>query len=385
MPSVKVQLQLISALFALAPIWATAQSLENRLEALSDSVYNSNKDALGILIHVESPEHAISWTKAYGFSDSSGTSPLTTMQPVLIASNTKSYVSAAILRLVEDNLLKLDSPIFDLLSSKTRALLEQDNYKLKQITVRHLLSHTSGIHDYVDDEYFKWIIANPQYQWNKEEQIKRAITVGAPLSEPGTQFSYGDINYLLLTEIIERQTHKDFYKAIRELLKYEAVGLDFTWFKDLEPAPEGLAPFAHQYAKNYKWDSYEINHSWDLYGGGGIAATVKDAALFYQKLFEGKIITDQRVLDEMYSYVLSPEKSKYCLGLYHFDFGFNLYYHGGWWGTGVNYSPETKTSVAVFTLVKEKRTEVNPFLGKKIHEIIRTYEPPSVPLTPITK
>lgn len=322
------------------------------------------------MIHVESPDNNLSWTKAIGYSDSSKTAALNPNQPVLIASNTKTYVSAAILRLVEDNHLNLDEPIKDLLSRKTHDLLIQDNYDLSEIAIRHLLSHTSGIYDYVNDDYFNMVLEMPQYQWTRDEQIKRSVTIGDPISEPGTSFHYGDINYLLLTEIIETITEKEYYTAIRELLKYESVGLKNTWFKDLETTPTELPSFPHQYADQYKWDSPYINHSWDLYGGGGMASTVKDAALFYQYLFEGLIIEDNRVLREMHTYVLPPEESKYCLGLYHFDFGFHLYYHGGWWGTDVNYSPDNNTSIAVFTLVKDKRAEVNPFLGKKIHEII---------------
>lgn len=144
----KKTLPFVAHLFLLFPIWANAQSLENRLEILLDSVYNSNKDALGILIHVESPNHKLSWTKAVGYSDSSRTTSLHPNQPTLIASNTKTYVSAAILRLVEDHIIKLDDSIADLLSDKTHELLVKDNYNLKKITIRHLLSHTSGIHDY---------------------------------------------------------------------------------------------------------------------------------------------------------------------------------------------------------------------------------------------
>ncbi|MEL6535498.1 MAG: serine hydrolase domain-containing protein [Bacteroidota bacterium] len=357
--------------FAFFSVGANAQSLENKLDVLLDSVYAANRDALGILIHVESPNHDLSWTRAVGFSDSAQTMLLDARQPVLIASNTKTYVAAVILRLVEEGLLNLDGAIYDLLSPETRAFLEQDQYNLTAITIRHLLSHTSGIHDYVDDAYFNWVIENPQYAWTKEEQMQRAMEIGEPLSEPGESFSYGDINYLLLTEIIENITQTDFYTAIRTLLKYEELGLNHTWFKDLEPTPDDLPPFAHQYAKDYQWDSYLINPAWDMYGGGGIASTVKDAALFFQYLFEGEIILNDRVLQEMYGYVLPEAESKYCLGLYRFDFGFPMYYHGGWWGTGVNYSPETNTSIAVFTLVKEKRNDVNPFLGKQIHEIIR--------------
>lgn len=365
------KLTVVVILWMLVSSFVNAQSLEKKLESLIDSVYQSNKDALGILIHIESPDNHLSMTKAVGFSDKSRTQALQTNQPVLIASNTKSYVSAAILRLVEDGLIRLDDSIKNYLKPETNVLFEKDGYDFNKITVRHLLSHTSGIHDYVDQAYFDFVIKNPQYEWTKKEQIKRSIEIGAPLFAPGTSFQYGDINYLLLTEIIEKRTDEDFYIALRRLLKYDDIGLKHTWFKDLESTPSDLPSFAHQYANNYTWDSHEINHSWDLYGGGGIASTVKDAALFYQHLFEGNIIKNSNVLKEMYRYVLQEEESKYCLGLYHFDFGYHLYYHGGWWGTGVNYSPDTNTSIAVFTLVREKRNVVNPFLGKKIHDIIK--------------
>lgn len=345
--------------------------LEKQIDELTDSVYNANKDALGILIHVESPSNNLSWTKAIGFSDSSRTDTLLVDQPLLIASNTKTYVAAAILRLAEKEKIGLDQSIKNLVSLQTKILLERDGYNLNKITIRHLLSHTSGIHDYVNDDYFQFVIEHPKYEWSRDEQIKRAVEIGQPLSTPGTKFHYGDINYLLLTEIIETKEDKPFQIAIKELLKFKELGVNCTWFKNLDTEPENINKFAHQYAYNFRWDSYEINPSWDLFGGGGIAATVKDAALFYQYLFEGKVIQNDSLLNEMYSHVLPEEESKYCLGIYHFDFGFNLYYHGGWWGTDVNYSPETKTSIAVFTLVKEKRTEINPFLGKKIHEMVK--------------
>jgi len=80
-----------------------------------------------------------------------------------------------------------------------------------------------------------------------------------------------------------------------------------------------------------------LNPSWDLYGGGGIASTAKESALFFQYLFEGKIIQNKQILGLMSTYVLPSDQSKYCLGIYHFDLGFNAYYHGGWWGTDVIY------------------------------------------------
>lgn len=337
------------------PIIATSQHLEQKFQQKLDSIFNENKDAVGVIIHIEFPDKNISWTAAAGFSNKETPAPLQKNQPVLLASNTKTYVAASILRLVEKAQISLEQPINKLLTKKVKKILKKAGYKLKQITVKHLLSHTSGIHDYVDDDYFKFVNDHPQHQWSRLAQIKLTAKKRKSELKPGEKFSYGDINYILLTEIIEKITKKPFYIAMRELLKFKALNLNHTWFKNLEPTPSQTLKMAHQYANIYQWDSYDINPSWDLYGGGGIAATAKDAALFYQYLFEGKIIKNKDLLKEMTTYVLPKEESKYCLGLYHFNFGCDLFYHGGWWGTDIAYSPQANASVAMFTLEKGSR------------------------------
>lgn len=340
------------------PSFGFAQDMAIQFQAQLDSLYNLHQDAIGVMMHVESPDNEMSWTSAVGFSDRETKEPLDGDQPVLIASNTKPYVAAAILRLVESKALDLDGGIKKLISRKVSRKLIKDGYDLSLISIRHLLSHTSGIADYVDDAYFEFVNEKPLYQWEKMAQIQRSIDLYDPLFTPGSDYKYGDINYLLLTDIIERTTKKPFYTALRELLKFDELNLKHTWFKDLEAYPMDAKPLAHQYAEKYAWDSYELNPSWDLYGGGGIATTVKEAALFMQYLFEGKIIQDKNLLAEMTQYVLPKDQSKYCLGVQHFTFPtFTAYYHGGWWGTDVSYSPESNSSFAVFTLQKAKRNE----------------------------
>ncbi|PUV24585.1 serine hydrolase domain-containing protein [Sphingobacterium athyrii] len=334
-----------------------------------DSIYDKNRDAIGVIVHVEAPKRNISWSYAKGIADTKTNKPLDYQQPVLIASNTKPYVAAAVLRLVEKRKITIDQPIKKLLTDKTRRLFEGDGYDLDAITVKHLLSHTSGIQDYVDEAYFEFVSLHPTYKWKKEEQIERSIEIGSPKAV-GQKFSYGDINYLLLTEIIEQKTHQPFYTAIRDLLKYQELNLTKTWFIDLEKYPSNTMPLAHQYADKYKWDSYDIDPSWDLYGGGGIATTAKESALFFQYLFEGKIIQNEQLLEAMHTYVLPSDQSKYCLGLYHFDMGFNAYYHGGWWGTDVIYSPESNATITVFTLQKGFQHIVNPFIGKEFQKLL---------------
>ena len=304
---------------------------------------------------MEFPGKNISWTSAVGFSDKERTSSLNCEQPVLIASNTKTYVAASVLRLVEMGRLELDRSLDKSLPTGTSRLLKEAGYDLEKLTIKHLLSHTSGIQDYVDDAYFERVRKNPKQKWQRQDQILLSMNKGKPLFEAGENFAYGDINYLLLTEIIERETGKAFYLAMRELLKFKTLDINNTWFKELEPIPTDSLPMAHQYAEIYQWDSFDLNPSWDLYGGGGLASTAREAALFYQYLFQGKIIEDQELLQAMSTYVLPAEKSKYCLGVFRFNTSTDLYYHGGWWGTDVAYSPEANATVAMVTLEKGKR------------------------------
>lgn len=353
------------------PLLGIAQTPKTELQQILDSAYLSHPDAVGILVHVESPDHNISWSGAAGHSDKSEGEILAN-QPVLIASNTKTYVAAAILKLVELEKFKLDDPIHDLILDDTESVLLEDGYNPMEITIRHLLSHTSGIADYVDDAYVAFVNEQPNHLWSREEQIRRTVLVGDPLAKPGEKFSYGDINYLLLTEIIERSTAEPFFLAMRELLGYQKHQLHATWFIDLEEAPKDIKPLAHQYWNKYNWDSQEINPSWDLYGGGGIVSTTKDAARFFQLLFEGKIIENKELLAQLYTYVLPEEESNYCLGLRHIPFhGTSAYYHGGFWGTDVIHLPEYNTSIAIFTLQKDQR-ELSLEMNKKIFDLIKS-------------
>jgi D-alanyl-D-alanine carboxypeptidase len=150
--------------------WGHAQSVEKRLQKLIDSVYRANPSAIGIMVHLESPELGISWSGASGHSSKAAETELDPIQPALIASNMKTYVSAAILRLVEEGELSIHQSIDTLLTQKTKRLFESDGYNLGKIEVKHLLSHTSGILDYVSDDYIEFIDKNKTHQWTRDEQ-----------------------------------------------------------------------------------------------------------------------------------------------------------------------------------------------------------------------
>jgi len=349
-------------LFVLISSCATKRTITNNntllkeVEAKIDSIYKKNPETIGLLVHIEAPDKNISWTKTVGYSDKVAETPINKNQPALIASNTKTYVAVAILRLVEMKKIQINQPIANLLTIKTKEKLTNFGYNLNTITIKQLLSHTSGIKDYGDDDYFEYIDKNKKRRWTRDEQIQLAASRGKPLAKPGKLHSYGDINYLLLSEIIENKTNKPFYTSIRELLKFKALQLNNTWFYTLEDTPKNSLPFLHQYRTSKNWDSYDFDPSWDLYGGGGLASTIQDLALFFQYLFEEKIIKDKNLLNELVTVVKAEKNRDYALGIRNIKpFNIEAYYHGGYWGTDVAFIKDFNTTVAIYNLERDKR------------------------------
>jgi D-alanyl-D-alanine carboxypeptidase len=345
---------------------------ETQLQNIIDSIYTANPASVGIMVHVEAPQQRISWSGASGHPGKDTQAKLEADQPALIASNIKTYVSAAILKLVEEKKLSVELPIKDLLTEKTRTMFEKGGYNLDSIRIKHLLSHTSGIQNYANMDYIGFIDKNKTYRWTRDEQLERTISIGPPLGPPAKLFNYTDANYLLLTEIIENIPQKPFYTAMRELLNYKESGLVHTWFPTLEEQPQGTKPLVHQYWGTYNWDSHDIDVSIDLWGGGGIACPPKDLAGFLYQLFNAEIIADTNVLNLIFTEIETeePPPSPYYFGLWSYEYnGIKGYGHSGFWGTIAIYFPEKDAVVVVYILEKDK-SDLRDDIIKRILKIV---------------
>ncbi|MDR3025389.1 serine hydrolase domain-containing protein [Chryseobacterium sp.] len=351
---------------------AFAQNTEAIFKKIVDSTYNAHPEMIGLIVDVESPDHHISWRYATGHNGNKSNAPIDPEQPLLIASTTKPFMAAAVLRLVENGKISIDDPLKGLLTSKTVKVLSDAGYDLDKINLRHLLSHTSGINDYVTENYFSFISSHKNHQWTRYEQIALAGKE-KKLGEPGTVFRYADINYVLISEIIEQKTGKPFYEALRSLLDYKKLGLNNTWFIQLEKQPAKSLPLVNQYWKEFDWEIKDLNPSWDLYGGGGIASNVKDMAQFFQLLFNGKVIKDQKVLQLMSTDVPPNLDINYCLGIRKIKSGgMTAYNHGGGLGTDAIYIPEINASIASASVEAGKRSvavELNSLLASKLKKL----------------
>lgn len=361
-----------SLIFSLSLNLSFAQNTESAFQKIVDSAYQANPETIGMIIHVESPDRKISWNYTIGHNGKNSSQKINPNQPLLIASNTKPYISATILKLQEQNKLNINKPIKNFLSEKTLKVLSQDGYNVDKITLYHLLSHTSGINDYVTEDYFKFIGDHKKYNWTRDEQIALAGKQ-KKLGEPGTVFRYADINYVLLSEVIENVSKMPFYTAVRTLLEFKKNGLKETWFIQLEQKPKNSLPMINQHWESFNWEIKDLNPSWDLYGGGGMASNVNAMAKFFQLLFNGKIIKNSEILKLMYTDVPPNLEINYCLGIRKIKAGNMIAYnHGGGLGTDVIYLPELNSTISIASVEAEKRpiaVEVSKLLALKLRAL----------------
>jgi D-alanyl-D-alanine carboxypeptidase len=305
-----------------------------------------NENIPGLIVSLISKEKKIAWSGASGYDDKLTKTKLLPNQTFRIASVTKSFVAATILRLWEDKKLQLEDPISIYISNDHIEILKKGSYNPDLITIHHLLTHSSGMADHTHSDNYETISLKNNHAWTRTEQLNHLVTYMKPVGELGKQFAYSDTGYILLGEIIEKITQKSLGTAIEEQLNFKKMGLKSTHFEDSKG--EFNSNRIHQYYQNE--DTYNINPTLDLFGGGGLLATTDDLCRFYQSLFENKVFRFETTLTKMLAPMTYSKKPAldYRIGIYQTEIeGLTAFTHAGFWGTQVVYIPSKKTCIAV--------------------------------------
>lgn len=304
-----------------------------------------------VLYYHNQPQNSVGTFCARG-ADLEGM-PLTVDTPLRIASNTKTFTAAAILRLAEMGKLSIYDAISEYIDPQYNALLSTQ-YNTHTITIRHLLEHSSGLLDHADGDYLKAVLKQPNYVWSRTEQVEMYMRKQFPTFSPSKSFIYSDTGYILLGDIIERITGQSLGLAVRELLHFDSIGLESAYWESLEQPPEIATPRARQYLG--KWDGTHIHASMDAYGGGGLVMSSKQMAIFLEALFEGNIFSSPNTLETMLSMGSHDGAENYRLGIMvNVVNGITLYSHLGFWGSVAYYAPKAKISAAGFVDDRESR------------------------------
>jgi D-alanyl-D-alanine carboxypeptidase len=332
------------------------------LQRLADSVVAARPRMPGIIIAVEQPATGKRWSVAAGLADTSRKIRLSPDQPVRLASNTKTYTAAAVLRLVETGRLALSDPLAKHLPPSVDSLLRGDGYATDRITIEHVLNHRAGFTEHTAVRSFLTMLrTDPQHHWTPREQLQWLVDSLAPVGPPGAQFRYSDDGYVLLGLIVERLSGKPLGPAVRALVRFDKLGLRHTWWETMERAPAGEPDRAHQYVGGL--DAYFIDASFDLYGGGGLMAPMADLARFLTALLEGRVFEQRETLDTMMR-PRSPEMNGYGMGLFGSTVaGLTGRGHSGFWGTTAMVFPEAGVTIAVAITDQGEFRQANAVMG----------------------
>ena len=309
---------------------------------------------------------------AVGFSDRETKKAMLPADRMLAGSVGKTFAAATALQLVKEGKIGLDDKIEKYLG-RERWFSRLPN--AKDITVRQLMNHTSGLVRYEFKEQFtKDLTANPDKVWKPAELVAYLLDEKPPF-EAGKGWDYSDTNYIVLGMIIEKVTGRRFYdEANRRLLK--PLKLTNTIPQDgprLKGVVQGYAgpnnPFGGTDAMIVN-GKFAINPQFE-WTGGGYVSTAHDLARWAKMFYEGKAFAPDllpQVLEGVPAPMLGRETRYGLCAIIRKTQAGTSYGHSGFFPgymTDMMYFPEQKVAVAL-----QVNTSVGRGLGKPLSRVL---------------
>lgn len=216
------------------------------------------------------------WTGASGVSDRATGRAVVPTDRYRVGSITKTFTAVVILQLMEEGRISLD----DRLSSFV-TFPGGDG-----ITIRHLLSHTSGIYDYYGSPA---VVADQSRPWARDEVIAVAAAQ-PPLFAPGANWAYSNTNYFLLGMVIERITGNAYHVEVRRRL-LTPLGLDETYLEGPESLPGGLVVRSYEHRSGPYVDITALTHPSLGWSAGSYISTAEDMEDWGRAVFTGSVLS----------------------------------------------------------------------------------------------
>lgn len=332
-----------------------------------------------------------SWTGTLGMADVADGRKVRASTPFAIASVTKTFTSALILRYVDEGLLRLDQPL---------SRWFPDWPDANRITIRMLLNHTSGIPDFFRNPKFERALnKSKKREWSREDVLAGYVRPGN-VFEPGTGWSYSNTNYVLLGMVAEKIGGAPWEDLVhRELI--DPLGLTSTYVQAIDAPPAapavaynliyGEAGRVTPVARTDGTDIVPFTSVVTAAGAAGaMASTSEDLARWARALYGGDLLspaTRKQLLTFVRAYAYGLGTS-YGLGASRVRFeGRPAYGHtGALAGTraSIRYFPKDRVAVAVlFNRETFVGDDVVRYLARALFPAAPSADPsPGAPGTP---
>ncbi|WP_162340236.1 serine hydrolase domain-containing protein [Cyclobacterium salsum] len=238
----------------------------------------------GIILSLyQEKQELLAWSGASGV--------LSPEQPYFISSVAKLHLMALLVKLKVRGRVDLDDAMIHFLPEKEYSGLSliRDQDYTSEITLKHLLSHLSGLPDYMESPFQgtkslrEELLAGNDQSWTFKELIK-AVRKLKPVFRPGNskKIHYADTNYQLLGKVIEKVTGQSLKQSLEEF-QTQPLGLRETYvYSDLYDRTP--APFYHD------GKELQIPQAMTSFGpAGGMVSTARDSMRFMKALFHGQL------------------------------------------------------------------------------------------------
>ncbi|MFT9818493.1 amino acid adenylation domain-containing protein [Lysinibacillus sp. NPDC056185] len=276
-------------------------SLENNL-----SFFLNKYKAPGLILGIKAPDGQ-NTVISKGLADIKNNINMKSTTNFKIGSITKTFVATIILQLMEERLLNLDDSVIHFLPE----LLEQ--YKadyFNNITIKSLLNHTSGIHDFVKHPSFiKGLESNRE--WTKEELLYYGLSLPYDQTFNNNIWIYSSTGYILLGLIIEKITHVSLEENIQNRI-CNKLGLEQTRLVDELP---NLYNFSRCYTNPEKKDvtNNALSASW---ASGGMISNASDLLIWLDAFVDGVLLKNKDIINDYIDISMNyPTDYKVNMGL----------------------------------------------------------------------
>jgi CubicO group peptidase (beta-lactamase class C family) len=269
----------------------------------------AGRTAFSGVVRVEHGER-IEVDRAYGLRDRAHGLPMETDTQLGLASGAKGFTGLVVLSLVADGRLALGDPV--------RPVLGEDLPLIDEaVTVEHLLTHTSGIGDYVDEtqdlDSSDYLMPVPVHRLAETQDYLVVLDGHPQVSKLGERFTYNNSAFVVLALVCERVAGQPFRVLVEERVCRPA-GLADTAFLRSDELP-GRAAVGYLGTGSARTNVLHLPVRGS--GDGGIYSTAADISSLWRALFDGRILPEAYVCDLVTPRAASEEEElEYGLGMW---------------------------------------------------------------------
>ncbi len=321
-----------------AQMASTIQYQQEAKQLLSDAI--AHKACMGIAAGFAIADE-VKWTGGNGFSDEDQRKPFLPSTLNRIASITKPMTAIAIMQLYEQHKLDLDATIQTYLPNFPAS-------SRGNITVRHLLSHASGIGAYQSGKE-----RENKKNYASLEQALDIFKDRELLARPGERFNYSTYGYVVLGCIIEKVSGMSYEAFLRENI-WKKAGMEHTGVDYFGQHHEHKTQLYHKNKKG-KIKCVKPTNLSDRVPGGGLYSTVDDLLKFGNAILNGSLLKKETLELMITDTGLKKEGNPYGLGWYLYGdnptHGFIFGHTGGQTGTSAMFLllPAQQTTIIVLS------------------------------------